>query len=234
MSKNWLALAGIVFLVLTIFGFLGYRSYQTHLQPGLIAEATLTGNIDLQIVSPVAYLTPNAPNTLTIDINSLGQATGVSAEISYDPAKLEVISVTKGDFFSTTLAAAKIENGLISFTYAVSPDSGGKQGEGTVATIVVKPLSAGPVDFAFTSNTIATALEYETTALRTLMQPVLVARLAADLNADGAVNLLDYNLFVPDYGYSQTPVAGPADINADGTVDLLDYNLFVAAYGQTN
>jgi hypothetical protein len=50
----------------------------------------------------------------------------------------------------------------------------------------------------------------------------------ADLNGDGLVNLLDFNLLMINWG----KLASVADLNGDGLVNLLDFNLLMINWGK--
>lgn len=232
MSRSIFFGASILIVLFTLFSIIGLSSYYSSVEPAQVAVVeTPQGHINLSLFTPYSYLVPQQSNDLVLTIHSDGHATGISAEFSYDREQLQVLSVTQGDFFANTLSAAKIANGKVTFTYVVPPDSGGKQGEGTVATIKVKPTTTTPsVTWTMTDNTLATATEDTGNSIKSYGQQALVARLPADFNADGTVNLADYNVFVAEYGKTQS---SPADLTKDGTVNLADYNQFVAAYGQT-
>ncbi|MEK7544208.1 MAG: dockerin type I domain-containing protein [Patescibacteria group bacterium] len=58
---------------------------------------------------------------------------------------------------------------------------------------------------------------------------VLPARLPADINADGKIDIFDYNILVAQYGKTGT---NTADINGDGKVDIYDYNALVTDFGR--
>lgn len=58
------------------------------------------------------------------------------------------------------------------------------------------------------------------------------ALVVGDLNQDGKVNILDYNLLLFDFGKNGTPNWLPADLNSDGKVNIFDYNLMVRNYGR--
>lgn len=52
-----------------------------------------------------------------------------------------------------------------------------------------------------------------------------------DLNRDYKVDLLDFSLFIRDFGKTQADPLLPADLNEDGVVNLIDFSIFRAAYG---
>lgn len=60
-------------------------------------------------------------------------------------------------------------------------------------------------------------------------------KLAADVNADGVVNILDLTLIAKDFGKTITadqPDPNP-DVDRDGTVDIRDLTLVAKYFGQT-
>ena len=60
-------------------------------------------------------------------------------------------------------------------------------------------------------------------------------KLAADVNADGVVNILDLTLVAKDFGATLTAAQqGPnPDVDRDGTVDIRDLTLVAKYFGQT-
>lgn len=61
---------------------------------------------------------------------------------------------------------------------------------------------------------------------------------AGDVNGDGAINMLDYNILISCYGDSSNTANCPnyqaADINDDGIVDGTDYNIFLRELSSSN
>lgn len=61
---------------------------------------------------------------------------------------------------------------------------------------------------------------------------------AGDINGDGAINMLDYNILISCYGDSSNTANCPnyqaADINDDGIVDGTDYNIFLRELSSSN
>jgi hypothetical protein len=51
-----------------------------------------------------------------------------------------------------------------------------------------------------------------------------------DLNKDGTVDILDYALFIPEFGKTTPSLA---DFDKNGKVDIFDYNLFVQGFGMS-
>jgi hypothetical protein len=57
-----------------------------------------------------------------------------------------------------------------------------------------------------------------------------VPSIPGDLNNDGTVNALDFNILSENYG--STDCGNIADINGDCVVDIFDYNILQENYGQ--
>ena len=52
-----------------------------------------------------------------------------------------------------------------------------------------------------------------------------------DLDADGDVDILTYNILTSNFGATGSNVA---DIDGDGYVDIFDYNILVENFGKTS
>ncbi|HUD18821.1 MAG TPA: discoidin domain-containing protein [Patescibacteria group bacterium] len=53
-----------------------------------------------------------------------------------------------------------------------------------------------------------------------------------DLNNDGKVDILDYNILVSSFGKTGSPGFIPADIDKNGVVDIFDYNILLQQAGK--
>ena len=54
--------------------------------------------------------------------------------------------------------------------------------------------------------------------------------ISGDLDADGDLDIFDYNVLVSHFGSRKPPGVTFADIDSDNDVDIFDYNLFVGYY----
>ena len=63
-----------------------------------------------------------------------------------------------------------------------------------------------------------------------VFDPVL---LPGDLDNNGKVDILDYNILITDFGKTGSPGWIRSDIIEDGKVDIFDYNILVANFGKT-
>ncbi|MEM9294730.1 MAG: family 16 glycosylhydrolase [Planctomycetota bacterium] len=62
---------------------------------------------------------------------------------------------------------------------------------------------------------------------------VTLGRLDGDINDDGFVDLLDFDLLAQNYGSSTSAGAAAGDFNNDGVVNLLDFNIFATNFGSS-
>ncbi|MEM6749046.1 MAG: dockerin type I domain-containing protein [Planctomycetota bacterium] len=60
------------------------------------------------------------------------------------------------------------------------------------------------------------------------------AGLPADANADGVVDLLDFDVLAQNFGSNTGAGASAGDFNADGVVDLLDFDVLAQNFGSTS
>jgi len=200
---------------------------------------TLSDNVPGNLPTSIPKFTPGKTKQLRLYIDtSTAMSSGVTVEITYPPSMISIESVTNGGFFSEVLEAPTYTDGKINLTYGAAPDSGGVNGTGTVATITVKALKEGPTTLGFGAPTIATTVGISSNDLVSVYPLKLMVHILGDIDGDHEVGLLDYNLFVANYGLSIDTKAEPstmdpeADLDNSGSVNLLDYNLFLADYGK--
>lgn len=239
-----------IIIVLSIFVacYFAYKTLAPVPQQIGINEVTTSGHITLTLSDKFLNYLPLEPTKFTPGKNKQiilyidtpdSNATGVDVEITYPPSILSIESVTNDDFFPQVLAAPTFANGKITFTYGAAPDSGGVAGSGIVATIAVKALKEGIATLGFGESTVATTIGIETNDLLGVVPIDIIVNILGDIDNDHEVGLLDYNLFVANYGLSAGTQDEPstmdpeADLDNSGSVNLLDYNLFLADYGKT-
>jgi hypothetical protein len=61
-------------------------------------------------------------------------------------------------------------------------------------------------------------------------------RCKCDLNHDGKCNILDYQIFIQEWGYTTCNTPGivcECDLNRDGRCNILDYQQFIQDWGNT-
>jgi len=207
------------------------------------ASINPSGTVTFTIPTPPAPLTINTsyPLPVTIDTGS-SKVTGASVELLYDPAKIQINSVTQGDFLTNVLANPKIENGKITFTFAAPPESGGKQDSGTLATIELKPLVIGKAHIFFSNNSLAAAIGFSDNVLKTA-EPVALTIISPSPSPSPNPSPSPSPSLSPSPSPSlspspsPSPLANPADLvdtedKPGDEVNIYDYSQFVSDFGK--
>ena len=179
-------------------------------------------------------------NTFTLDIraeNVLDLA-GWQFDLTFDPAALEAIGVSEGNFLkiaggSTFFQKGRIDNkiGKITGLNAALLSDSGVSGTGTILQLTFKAKTEGETslgldNFLFGSfigkNIAAGPLEFTFTIKEQL--------LIGDVNRDEVVNILDLILVARQLGKRLRPNS-PEDVNGDGVVNIFDLTLVAQGIG---
>ncbi len=170
-------------------------------------------------------------DTFTIDI---GAETAFDLakwqlDIAFDPATLEAIDVSEGDFLTmgggtTTFQGGSIDNAAGNITGLSAEIQGdpGVRGTGTLLQVGFKAQSSGETKLtlqnlqfdAITGGNVPVE-SHEITL--TVEEQVV----AGDVNGDGQVNILDLVSVAQQFG-KDLPADSPADVTGDGVVNILD------------
>ena len=160
-------------------------------------------------------------------------------DIAFDPAILEVIDVSEGDFLkrggTTLFQSGTIDNavGKIAGLSAIRLSTRGVSGTGALLQVTFKAKSAGETqlmlqNFEFGAIT-GTAISAGPHQVRIVVEGQLAT---GDVNRDGRVSILDLILIAQQLG--RRVAAGSAvDLNGDGVVSILDLILAARAIGST-
>jgi hypothetical protein len=109
-------------------------------------------------------LTPTVGDSFTVPIlidTGTNEVIGAELYINFDSSRLSASSISAGSFFTDPEAISPVisnTNGTISYTLYLSPQSQAETGQGTLATITFKALSAGSANISFSSDTIIGAI----------------------------------------------------------------------------
>ena len=193
-------------------------------------------------ISYTSSQTPiHAGDTFTLDINAedIFDLAGWQFDIAFDPAILEAISTTEGDFLkmgSTTLfQSGSIDNvaGKIGGLSAARLSTQGVSGSGTLLQVTFKAKSEGEtelalqnVQFGDVTGTIIAAGPHQ---IRITVEERLPT---GDVNRDGVVSILDLILIAQQLG-RRVAAGSPVDLNGDGIVSILDLILTARSLGNT-
>ena len=170
-------------------------------------------------------------DTFTLDISAetVFDLAGWQFDIAFDPAILEAIDVSEGNFLkadggATFFQSGSIDNaaGKITGLSAARLSAQGVNGTGTLLQVGFKAKSAGETELALRKFQFGSVTGDNIPAgpheIRITVEEGLPA---GDVNRDGVVSILDLILVAQQLGKRVT--AGSAvDINGDGVVSILD------------
>ena len=160
-------------------------------------------------------------------------------DIAFDPAALEAVNVSEGDFLkmgggTTIFQEGVIDNaaGTITGLSAERDDDQGVTGAGTLFEVELKAKSSGETKLTLQN------LQFDVITRDTSADPYEITLtieeqlIAGDVNRDGQVNILDLVLVAQQFGQSM-PADSPADVTGDGVVNILDLVRVAQNFGNT-
>ena len=170
-------------------------------------------------------------DTFTLDIRAenIFDMAGWQFDIAFDPAALEAISVSEGDFLKTNggttfFQSGSIDNaaGKITGLSAARLSTQGVAGTGTLLQVRFKAKAAGETELALDKfqfgSTTGDNIPAGPHEIRINVEEGLPT---GDVNRDGIVSILDLILVAQQLG-RRVPAGSPVDINGDGVVSILD------------
>ena len=168
--------------------------------------------------------------TLHLNVENTTNLAGWLCDIVFDPAVLEAVEVSEGDFLkadggTTFFLESTIDNaaGKITDLGAISLSSDGESGTGKLlsVTFVAKAIGEAQVTltnlYAGSSDLVAIPLSIPDFVI-TVEERVF---LPWDVNQDGQVSILDL-MQVAQYLGKNVSVTPQADVDSDGTIGILD------------
>jgi len=180
-------------------------------------------------------------DTFTLDIHAEGvfDLAGWQFDIAFDPAILEAVSVSEGNFLktggTTFFQSGSIDNvaGKITGLSAARLSAQGMNGTGTLLQVRFKAKSGGETkvvlqnfEFGATTGNLIPAGPHQ-------VRIVVEGQLATgDVNRDGRVSILDLILIAQQLG-RRVSAGSPVDLNRDGVVSILDLILAAQGLGKT-
>ena len=170
-------------------------------------------------------------DTFTLDIRaeSVSDLAGWQFDIAFDPAALEAIDVSEGNFLkadggATFFQGGRIDNaaGKITGLSAARLSDRGVSGTGVLLQVRFKAKSVGETELAMHKFEFGT-VSGETIPAGPLEIHITVEEQLAtrDVNRDGRVSILDLILVAQQLG-KRVSAGSAVDINHDGIVSILD------------
>ena len=178
--------------------------------------------------------------TLNIRAENVFDFAGWQFDIAFDPAVLEAIDVSEGDFLkmdggTTFFQSGSIDNaaGKIRGLSAARLSPQGASGTGTVLQVRFKAKSGGETELALQNFQFGSVTGDSIPAGPNQIRITVEERLTTgDVNRDGVISILDLILVAQQLG-RRVPANSPVDLNGDGVVSILDLILAARAIGST-
>ena len=167
--------------------------------------------------------------TLNIRAEDFTDLAGWQFDIVFDPAALEAIDVSEGDFLKTNsgttfFQSGSIDNaaGKITGLSAARLSTQGVSGTGVLLQVTFKAKSGGETRLALQKFEFGAGTGESIPAGPHEIRIVVEERLATgDVNRDGRVSILDLILVAQQLG-KRVSAGSPVDVNGDGVVSILD------------
>ena len=190
---------------------------------------------DYTVSMGVGYTFSQTPihtgDTFTLDIRAenITDLAGWQFDITFDPAILEAINVSEGNFLktdggSTFFQGGTIDNaaGKITGLSAARLSAQGVSGTGTLLQVRFKAKSGGETELALHKFQFGSTTGDNIPAGPHEIRIVVEERLTTgDVNRDGVVSILDLILVAQQLG-KRVPAGSAVDVNGDGVVSILD------------
>ena len=187
------------------------------------------------VVNPgVGYAFSQTPihtgDTFTLDISAdVFNLAGWQFDIAFDPAILEAINVSEGDFLKTDGGTTFFQGGSIDNTAgkitglnAARLSTQGVGGTGTLLQVRFKAKATGQTELALRNFEFAASTGDSISAGPHEIRITVEGRLATgDVNRDGRVSILDLVLVAQQLG-KRVSAGSAMDVNGDGVVSILD------------
>ena len=179
-------------------------------------------------------------DTFTFDVRAenVTDLAGWQFDIAFDPARLEALGLSEGDFLKTDGGATFFQNGSIDNAagkitglIAGRISEGGVSGSGSVLQVRFKAKSEGETKVALSNFLFASATEESIPAAPLEISFTVEERLlTGDVNRDGVVNILDLLRVARQLG-QRVGADSPVDVNGDGIVNIFDLTLVAQGIG---
>ena len=170
-------------------------------------------------------------DTFTLDIRAenVSGLAGWQFDIAFDPAELEAIDVSEGDFLktdggSTFFQGGSIDNaaGKITGLSAARLSTQGVSGTGMLLQVRFKAKSAGETQLTLQKFQFGSVTGDSIPAGPHEVRFTVAEGLpTGDVNRDGVVSILDLILVAQQLG-KRVPAGSAVDVNGDGVVSILD------------
>jgi hypothetical protein len=159
-------------------------------------------------------------------------------KLSFDPTKLEAISVQEGDFFlgyATFFRPGIINNtaGTIINIYGLILGQGNISTPGVLVTVTFKALNdTGVSNITIYDDGICNETQYISYRKNDGKAQIYTGCPPWDVCEDGIINIIDVSVVVFYYGETCIPGDAEWDICADGNCNIRDISIVISHYGE--
>ena len=181
-------------------------------------------------------------DTFNLDISAetVFDMAGWQFDIAFDPAILEALNVSEGDFLktggsTTFFQGGSIDNaaGKITGLNAARLSAQGATGSGSLLQVNFKAKSGGETKLMLQNFELGTVTGESIPAGPHQIRIAVEGQLATgDVNRDGRVSILDLILVSQQLG-KRVAASSPVDVNGDGVVSILDLITVSGQIGST-
>ncbi|MXV74048.1 hypothetical protein F4Z99_07200 [Candidatus Poribacteria bacterium] len=178
--------------------------------------------------------------TLRLNANDVTDLAGWQTDISFDPALLEAVEVSEGDFLKAKSGDTFFLQGFIDNTagkitgISTAKLKGSGSGTGTLLLVTFKAKAAGETRVTL-SNFYAGSSSGEAIPSDAPEIVIIVEDReypAWDVNQDGQVNVLDL-ILVAQYLGEDAASNPQVDVNGDGIINILDLIIVAQYFGES-
>ena len=167
--------------------------------------------------------------TLNIRAENIADFAGWQFDIAFNPAALEALNVSEGDFLKTGGSTTFFQGGSIDNTAgkitglnAARLSTQGVSGTGTLLQVNFKAKAAGETELALRNFEFAASTGDSIPAGPHEIRITIEGQLTTgDVNRDGRVSILDLVLVAQQLG-KRVSAGSAVDVNSDGVVSILD------------
>ncbi len=213
-------------------GFFGFEEGTEY----TVSTVSIKASVRYVFSEPVIHVS----DTFTLDLGaeSVSDLAGWQFDIAFDPAVLEAVGVSEGDFLkidggTTFFQRGTIDNrsGKIKGLSSASLSKDGASGTGTLLSVTLAAKTAGQTQLRLENFQLADITGVSIAAgPHEVVITVEGQLVTGDVNRDGQVSILDMVLVARHFGET-VPANSEVDINGDGIISILDLILVAQHMG---
>ena len=203
------------------------------------AEYTVLPSAGVGYALPSNVINTGDKFTLDIYAEDVTDLAEWQFDIAFDPALLEAIEVSKGDFLESEGGVTFFQKGTIDnqsgkITGLSEAELNGNtvSGTGMLLSVTFSAKAGGETQLTLSNFRFGAGIGRAIPAGPHRVNIAVEGRLSWDVNADGQINVLDMILVARDFGKA-AGLNSRTDINGDGIITILDLILVAQHMGES-